>query len=1262
MRFVANGPDIPGELLEARDAGRVIFFCGSGVSRHRAHGPDFAELARRVADGLGSLPDSPARRLLAMAANIAPMPGVGGIVAADRVFALLEQEFAAIDVRAAVARAVEPPPGASADAHRTMIDLSTGPDGVVRLVTTNFDLLFEAASPGIRSWTPPMLPDPERTGLFSGAVYLHGKVTPGYDAIESEEFVVSSADFGRAYLAEGWATRFMQSLIERFKVVFLGYSADDPPMQYLLEALRSRLPSNSLYAFQSGEAAAATGLWRHKGVRAIPFAGFVELWATLELWARRARDPAAWRGSIINLARRGPRGLAPHERGQVAHLVSSRAGTAAFAAAEPPPPAEWLCTFDPGVRFATPQTSWSDPDGPVFDNLARYGVDGDPPSTSERPDDPKSRRVLPPGAWSAVDRLPDDADPDPAASASPMRGQGTGSPRGLSPRLSFLAGWLARVAEQPMAMWWASAQHGLHPELLNAIERSIVADAFDASARSAWRMLIDARRERTGHQDFDLAPYAAAERIQKDGWSAAALRVLDAATRPRLLAERSYSGPPLDSNATVTQQVRFEVSFPSPPDGIEVPEAWLARYLRILRAHVDLAVELETETSPIPFYDLRPLHSFPLAPNEDAHEIWGLSSIVRRLADHVERLAAVEPSEARREVDAWGVPDDPVRAQLAIWAAARPTLRSSAEAAAVLVELPTAIFWSSELERDLLHALGQRWGGFTTEERAAIEARLLAGEDDWEDVDADQMSKRRAWSVLTRLFWLRRAGLATGFDLDAEIAARHAIVPEWTDEDASDRLDRSSSRGGWVRTDTEHGSLIDVAPRELLARVRELSGRSRDFLVETRPFKGLVETRPVLSLSAIRLASASGQDVGWAWSDFLWSEARAKDPIRLRVLVAERVARLSDGELMPSLQSACFWLRQRGAPLWKGAQESYLRLWNRLGGLVEAIPAGAGSALIRQGEPDWVTAAVNSPAGRLAELLFDELTWSGEERTTPDADWLSRAARLLSIDGEPKAHAAAMFGMRLAWLFDADRTWTERFLLPILEGNRDEDATRAALAGFLRNGRLSTDLFLRVREVLVRALTETHRLGTRHGQVAGMLLAGWASRDANGERLIASAMMRHALVAASEADRLAAIRQVARWAQAKDGAWATERLTFLREVWPKQLAAKSPQASSALADMALEAGDDTAAMTAAVLPLLTPIGGAGPTNLRWLSRRDGSVEAHPEEHLAILFAILPDRAAEWPYGMTSLVERLDGIPALTGDPRLAELRRRGVAR
>ena len=140
--------------------------------------------------------------------------------------------------------------------------------------------------------------DPYSDRDFRGVVHLHGRVDATYRHAHDDEFVISSADFGRAYLSVGWATHFIQQLLSRFQVLFIGYTADDPPMQYLLEGLNLRAGTrNRLYAFQSGEQSTAIALWEHRGVKAIPFDnsdGFSPLWDTLGAWAERARGGRTW--------------------------------------------------------------------------------------------------------------------------------------------------------------------------------------------------------------------------------------------------------------------------------------------------------------------------------------------------------------------------------------------------------------------------------------------------------------------------------------------------------------------------------------------------------------------------------------------------------------------------------------------------------------------------------------------------------------------------------------------------------------------------------------------------------------------------------------------------------------------------------------------------------------------------------------------------------------------------------------------------------
>jgi hypothetical protein len=179
MRFISDGPDIPDDLLIARDAGDVIFFCGAGVSQHRAKLPDFLTLGRDVISQLGAGKNSLAAKLCKRISEIGPMEGVGGLIATDRIFGLLERLFETEEVRAAVARSIMPADNADLGAHRLLLDLSRSRDRAVRLVTTNFALLFEACNMELACWGPPNLPDP-RSAQFAGVVHLHGRVNDNY--------------------------------------------------------------------------------------------------------------------------------------------------------------------------------------------------------------------------------------------------------------------------------------------------------------------------------------------------------------------------------------------------------------------------------------------------------------------------------------------------------------------------------------------------------------------------------------------------------------------------------------------------------------------------------------------------------------------------------------------------------------------------------------------------------------------------------------------------------------------------------------------------------------------------------------------------------------------------------------------------------------------------------------------------------------------------------------------------------------------------
>src|SRR3546814_13273012 len=111
MRFIADGPSLPDELLTARDAGQVLFFCGAGVSQAKAGLPNFATLAGKVLTLLGSALDSPARRLFQSAQAFEHASGPTGPVATDRILGMLARVFGSSAVREAVDLALQPDAG-----------------------------------------------------------------------------------------------------------------------------------------------------------------------------------------------------------------------------------------------------------------------------------------------------------------------------------------------------------------------------------------------------------------------------------------------------------------------------------------------------------------------------------------------------------------------------------------------------------------------------------------------------------------------------------------------------------------------------------------------------------------------------------------------------------------------------------------------------------------------------------------------------------------------------------------------------------------------------------------------------------------------------------------------------------------------------------------------------------------------------------------------------------------------------------------------
>ena len=1280
MRFLKDSPSIPDALLIARDEGRVVFFCGAGVSRARAGLPDFFGLAEDVIHKLGVPTDNPACKILNEAQEINKRTGVSGLISADRIFGLLEHDFLVRDIEAAVAEALQPAEKVDLSAHQILLDLATTPEGKVQLVTTNFDRLFEDCSDTLKIWQPPRLPDPSRHGEMDGIIHLHGYATGNYTGAEGDGFILSSSEFGRAYLLDGWATQFFKKILDRYVVVFIGYTADDPPVQYLLEALNKEAGGlDGVYAFQSGLANEAAAKWRHKGVEDIPYAendGHRVLWETLSAWAERAKAPDEWYKSVINLAKKGPEQLQPHERGQVAHIISTVEGVRKFSEGDDPPPAEWLCVFDPNQRYSKPGRAGDFGEhGPFVDPFDLYGLDTDIVPKQIDPDDHFEKREVPSTAWDgfAANRLDRQNLRDDSFSA--IRGPwATKVPR-LPSRLSEIGTWIAKVADQPASVWWAASQFGLHPDIQERIQWQLELSQRDVGSviRQAWRYLFEAW-EKNG-EDFHRDWYELKAAIDKNGWNSAVIRKFASINRPYLKAKQNYrSGPKppqWEKNIRIQDMLILNVEYPESIDDANIPDEWLAFAVRELRKNLEHALHLETELGGYGLNNISPIVP-DYAPGIDHYgRTYGLSGSVISFSSLFERLVKYDITSAKQEIKAWPVYDDTIFSRLRIWASGKSKLVSAQAFGPVIAKLSDDAFWSDYHQRDLLLVLAKRWRDLPEQTRKEIENRLIQGRTKWNSEDDAEFEERKAWAILDRLCWLANKGCKFTFDLDAETKKLQSVATEWKPEYAEKAAESMEGRGGSVKTETEHSALLYEPLDSILAKARELSGRAKDFLVNNDPFAGLSAEHPVRAFSALTDAAKRDEYPEWAWRTFLNAEARKSDKPKFSALIAERISRYPDNAVAEFVRPASYWILNISQHLSSIFPQSFDRIISKLINVLRSQSPGSNSAIIRGNkEPNWTMEAINAPVGEIAQALFNDprkndLKVGGGFPT----DWLLSVDNLLSLNGDLHRHALVIFAHKMNWFYAIDPIWTEANMLSVLDKG-DESDRFAIWSGFFWSAKVPNQkLYMRLKPNLLAFASKRSLPRRKYGNVlAGIILSGWGSiNEETGERCISDAEMHDVLLHTDDEFRSHILWQVKRWSETKENAvgekWSVMLSELLRDVWPRQKSAKTPKISARLCDLAFSNVERFPEIAEIVLPLLTPIDSDHLMFPDLRKPKDNIVDLYPKQTLALLHAVLPDNVAAWPYDIEETLQRIsEADSSLNSDEKLLELKRKWNAR
>jgi hypothetical protein len=292
MRFTEASADIPNELIRAVNDGEVVFLCGAGVSRGVGL-PLFQALTDTVYTKLGESRENEAAERIAY-----------GRTEYDRVLGSLEKRthLPGTDsrVRAAVSEILAPPDAADLSRHLSLLRLSRDRDDRPRLLTTNFDTLFERAAHlnGIAmvSHAGKSIPRPGGPRDY-GILHLHGRLADNSVNLAETDLILTSADFGDAYLRDGWASQYVEDRMRINILVLVGYAAEDAAMRLLLETLdadRDRFRDlKDIYAIERRSDDSAS-IWKAKGIKPLEFSNYDVMYDTLAEWAKYVMDPKGY--------------------------------------------------------------------------------------------------------------------------------------------------------------------------------------------------------------------------------------------------------------------------------------------------------------------------------------------------------------------------------------------------------------------------------------------------------------------------------------------------------------------------------------------------------------------------------------------------------------------------------------------------------------------------------------------------------------------------------------------------------------------------------------------------------------------------------------------------------------------------------------------------------------------------------------------------------------------------------------------------------
>ena len=1195
LRFLNDGPEFPGELIDSLLAGEVVFLCGTGVSAPRM--PDFASLVERTYESLAVQKTDAEKRAYQQKRY-------------EEVLGSLSRRLADPNaVTRAVSALLAIPDDPNLDQHRTILRLSRDLDNRLTVVTTNFDTLLERASVEVVSDIPPAsmsfagqaLPAPG-SPAFSGVVHMHGRLADQAIGLEQTPLVLTSADYGDAYMRSGWASRFLFDLARCKTIVLVGYSANDAPVRYflnVLEADRARFPDlKPVYALDAFEhdPKEATEPWGTLAVTHLPYCkvnaetglhDHSSLWRDLEALADFVERPKRSRQERAHTILEIPfRQTDTGARRELAWLFGRRRDLWSVVLDTVTDPA-WLDFFQDEKLWSPDEGAWV-----IAAWVAREFEDRDRLRCACE----WQRRLGRPFTERIEQRL--------------RHAEGLTESWTRIWRIFCLAGPIQRPA----------------PDLYRIREQIDNGVILDSDLRAAVNLLTPI---------LDLDASLLPDHIEED----------DNQTVQRL-SDIVWARMAISDRNAATKLVDLLLNLPD-------------RALRILelatqelQSALALEVDLEMITDE---YDCNDSTVPSIESHAQNKHLEGVNFLVRVIVESLSQAAKSNRDDARRVVAGWQRLPGRIGIRLRFHAMRNADMFDADGAVSALLSVSERDFWS--IRREVALLLRDRAGTASPDLVSQVETRILETADSHYDGyrmtpgEADWRPHARDAAIWLRLNMLREAGVLSddgGREL-VEINERR----DYLSRSVEDR-DFFDSYSSGVRQIVGDPATIIEAPVDNRLRVAHelVHGPTRELQQGWSAFCRSDPKGAFDSLSGGELTPKNAV----LWNEFLTGLAFGDEQsitVRhdLSVQTLGHLAEIDIDVLLPMVSSLCDVIRFGPRDNFDDVDAWLDRLW-----VTMPLQPEKSTDLAVNSPNELYGHAINSPAGKLSEALLIEIGERRNEGKAPTAIQQGLLRRIGEHGGTCGLLGRVIFARDVAFLLSVDPTFVEETLRPHIESSDSEGAALRSV--MLTFGSITPEASQVLADAIKMGMVEPLSTDHHGSAVAANLLRPALADIAGDQELkwgLSATDVSQLLRDAPQAIRSGALEVLSRWLRSHDtgveSGWNEMVAPFFERVWPRERKFRDVSLTPHLIDLAVGSGNEFPAALDMLQPYISPYD-QDHGSLHGISSSDAP-ERFPRKTLDLLWLVCGPKSRASFYELPAIVDKLiETDPDIETDRRL----------